>query len=212
MARKKGASRQTQGDRPKRKKGGKRTGLLKILAVAVITAVVGLALLSVYGPRIFPGILKTRISRPRIKPPAIKESRYISVYFSNEDGTYLRAETRSIDRGTIETEAAEAIRTLIEGPGDRDLGATVPIGASLLSLKVEGSTAYADFSAELVDRHPGGSSGEIQTVYSIVNTLTFNFPAIKEVQILVEGKAVKTLAGHIDVTAPLGPDMAVVRD
>jgi germination protein M len=58
--------------------------------------------------------------------------------------------------------------------------------------------------------HPGGSEAELMTVYSVVNSLTASFPAVKRVQILVEDKPAQTLAGHIDLTRPLVPDMTVL--
>jgi hypothetical protein len=45
------------------------------------------------------------------------------------------------------------------------------------------------------------------TVYSIVNTAVANLDGIERVQILVEGKEVETLAGHLDLSKPLLPDM-----
>jgi hypothetical protein len=41
------------------------------------------------------------------------------------------------------------------------------------------------------------------TVYTVVNALTTNIPAVSAVQILVDGKEVDTLAGHIDLRHPL---------
>ena len=42
--------------------------------------------------------------------------------------------------------------------------------------------------------HPGGTTNEILTVYSLVNALTANLPAVTGVQILIDGKEVDTLA------------------
>ena len=56
----------------------------------------------------------------------------------------------------------------------------------------------------------GGSEAELITVYSVVNSLTVNFPAIKRVQILVEDKPRPTLWGHVDLTRPLPPDMTLL--
>ena len=52
-----------------------------------------------------------------------------------------------------------------------------------------------------------GSEDELLTVYSVVNSLTANFPAVKRVQILVEDRPAPTLAGHVDLTRPLPADM-----
>jgi hypothetical protein len=50
------------------------------------------------------------------------------------------------------------------------------------------------------------------TVYAIVNAVTTNLPAVQRVQILVDGKEVDTIAGHIDVRRPLTGDLSRVRD
>jgi hypothetical protein len=47
-------------------------------------------------------------------------------------------------------------------------------------------------------------------VYSIVDSLTSNFPLVKSVQILVDDKPSLTLAGHIDLTRPLPPDLSLL--
>ena len=67
--------------------------------------------------------------------------------------------------------------------------------------------AFVDLSAEATTAHRGGSLDEIFTVYSIVNTLTENLPAITAVQLLVNGRQVDTLAGHVDVRRPLAKDL-----
>ena len=61
--------------------------------------------------------------------------------------------------------------------------------------------AFVDLSAEAGRAHVGALD-EIFIVYSIVNTLTENLPAITAVQLLVDGRQVDTLAGHVDVRRP----------
>ena len=76
----------------------------------------------------------------------------------------------------------------------------------LRQLYIDGQgTAYVDFSRDLQTKHPGGSGGELLTIYSIVDTLTTNFDQIHQVKILVEGSEVLTLAGHIDTRHPFRP-------
>ena len=48
----------------------------------------------------------------------------------------------------------------------------------------------------------GGSTGEEFLVGSVVDTLT-NFPEIKRVKILVQGREIETLSGHMDLSTPL---------
>ncbi len=65
-----------------------------------------------------------------------------------------------------------------------------------------------DFTPEIQTMHPGGTTNEILTVYSLVDTLTANLPAVSSVQILVEGKELDTLAGHLDLRRPLAQNLA----
>ncbi|OGP21403.1 MAG: hypothetical protein A2054_08285 [Deltaproteobacteria bacterium GWA2_55_10] len=144
--------------------------------------------------------------------PAPKDMIDVAVYFSDEEGLYLKAEKRKIDKGGLSTEAKAALDELFEGPENMSLGNTLPEGTRLLSVKIDGQTATVDLSKEVVQNHPGGSTGEILTIYSIVDTLTLNFPEIKDVQILVEGRKKDTIAGHIDITTPLAPDKQIIKN
>jgi spore germination protein GerM len=85
----------------------------------------------------------------------------------------------------------------------------MPVSTRLLSLKIKDGIAAANFSSNLT-RFGGGSATEILLVAAIVNTLT-EFPEIKQVQILIEGKKVETLAGHIDISEPLGRSEKIIR-
>src|SRR5262249_22098448 len=103
------------------------------------------------------------------------------------------------------------LEELLKGPtGDRL--PEIPEGTTLRDLFItKEGVVYADFSSELADKHPGGSMAEINTVYSIVNTVTYNFPQIKKVQILLNDQAVDSLKGHIDLSRPLSQDLSMVR-
>jgi hypothetical protein len=41
------------------------------------------------------------------------------------------------------------------------------------------------------------------SVYAVVNSLTLNFPQIKKVKILIEGKTGETIAGHLSLDQPI---------
>lgn len=87
-------------------------------------------------------------------------------------------------------------------PQDPKMDDIVPENTRLLSFKVESDgTAYANFSKEIAKRDQG-SYNEFMLTGAIVNTLT-EFPEIKRVQILVEGKRVTTLGKHMDIEDPL---------
>ena len=63
----------------------------------------------------------------------------------------------------------------------------------------------------MASTHPGGSLDELLTVYAIVDALTVNLPSITGVQILIDGKEVDTLAGHVDLRRPLPANRALIR-
>ncbi|PWT90077.1 MAG: hypothetical protein C5B54_07805 [Acidobacteria bacterium] len=135
----------------------------------------------------------------------------VKLFFSNGNSTQLLPEERSVQyQDTLLTQAKEVLNELIKGPTG-DLQSTIPDKTQLKDLFItKDGVAYADFSQELAGGMPGGSTAEMNTVFSIVNTLTLNFPQIKRVQILVNDQAVETLSGHVDLSHPLHQDLSLV--
>ena len=92
------------------------------------------------------------------------------------------------------------------------LVSAIPEGTRLRAIHLAGAgQAFVDLSREASSAHRGGTFDEILTVYSIVNAVTENLPAIRSVQILVDGKTVDSLAGHLDLREPLVRDPAVLN-
>ncbi len=88
---------------------------------------------------------------------------------------------------------------------------TIPENAILLNARVDSSgTAFINFDQGLLKYHPGGSASEMATVYSLTNTLAMNIPAIKRVKILVDGKELETLKGHLDARFPFTPNPELI--
>lgn len=141
-----------------------------------------------------------------------REKKMVTLYFSDSQGEYLVGEKRMIlKRREVKEEAAETITELIRGPKGK-LIPTLPSRTKLLSLQVdEKGLAKVNFNKALSEGHPGGSSAEIMTLYSIVNSLTFNFPQIKRVQILMGGEAGETIAGHLSLEQPVSSNFDLVR-
>ena len=70
--------------------------------------------------------------------------------------------------------------------------------------------ACVSLSGEVASGLPGGSRAELLTVYSIVNTIVTNFPAVSRVQLVVNDQITSSLGGHVDLSRPLPPDMTLV--
>ena len=97
-------------------------------------------------------------------------------------------------------------------PATAPLVSAIPTGTTLRAFYVtDRGEAYVDLSPEASTMHPGGSAAELLTVYAIVNAVTANLPAIMRVQILLDGKEVDTLAGHMDLRRPLQRNESLVQ-
>ncbi len=125
--------------------------------------------------------------------------------FGDERGEFLIREHRIITSGHTPDKKAEALlQELLKGPLTRGTR-TVPLQTRLRGVAFDNGLLTADFSPDLQQHHPGGSASEILTVYSVVNTLTLNVPEIKQVVLLVDGKKIDSIAGHIDCRQPISP-------
>ncbi len=134
----------------------------------------------------------------------VEEKKGVILFFADQDGEFLIGEKRRITKkGNSGEEGKEVIDELIKGPRGK-LIPTLPPQTKCLGVKLnEKGVAIINFNKTLTKNHPGGSSAEILTAYSIVHSLTQNFPQIKQVQIQVEGKPIETIAGHLSLKQPL---------
>lgn len=86
---------------------------------------------------------------------------------------------------------------------------TIPPDTKLLAVQKEGGVLVLNLSHHLTRGESLGSTAEMARVYSIVNTMA-QLQGVEAVQILIEGRTVESLAGHIDLTGPLTPDYSLV--
>jgi spore germination protein GerM len=139
-----------------------------------------------------------------VSDPAARRIR-VTLYMLSDSGTGLVVEDREIALAdSLQDQAKQVLRELLAGSRQGHSSA-VPPGVQLRELFITPQgLAFVDLSQELVSNHIGGSRAEELTVYSLSNTLIANFPAVKRVQFLVEGREVPTLAGHFDLTQSYG--------
>jgi hypothetical protein len=151
-------------------------------------------------------------SEPAPQAPS-DPARRISVrlYFEAPDRDGLLPEEREI---AFSPDLAQQIRTVVEelakGPTS-ELVATLPAGTRVLEVFVQAhGVACVSLSGEIASGLPGGSRAELLTVYSIVNTVVTNLPAVSRVQLVVNDQLTTSLAGHVDLSRALPPDMTLV--
>lgn len=134
------------------------------------------------------------------------------LFYVSDDGQQLIAVEREVPFAEGTVEQARQIVAAEVAPVSEPLVSSVPAGTTLRSVFVtDRGDAYVDLSREVAANHPGGTLNEILTVYAVVNSLTANLPAIRSVQLLVDGKEVATLAGHIDLRRPLTKNLSWVQ-
>jgi germination protein M len=148
-----------------------------------------------------------------IQPRPPREMKVVKLYFSDPQAEHLILEERKvIALPYIGQEAKEILKELIKGPLDSSLKPTIPLQTEVEDVYLKDDCFYVNFSLALKEKHPGGSSGELLTIYSIVNTLLINFPSQSRVQILIQDKPAETLAGHIDIRNPLRKKLDIVKE
>ncbi|HXW04042.1 MAG TPA: GerMN domain-containing protein [Vicinamibacterales bacterium] len=180
---------------------------MTVVLLAIAGAVVALIVLRQSGPA------PAAATDPAPAPSAAPERRITAtLYYVSEDGMALVGVQREIPFGeTVLEQAQQIVQAQLE-PAPQPLVSAIPPGTTLRAMYVtERGEAFVDLSVEARTRHPGGALDELFTVYSIVDALTVNMPAILRVQILVEGSEVDTLAGHVDLRNPLQKNLQWVR-
>jgi len=179
-----------------------------IVAVAAVLA----WLLFVGMPRWYGGPAKAAAARPPAAPVPIGRKIKARLFYVADDGSRLTSVERDVAYGEGTAGQAREIVNAQIAPVAAPLLSAVPPGTTLRALFVTAhGDAYVDLSREIVAAHSGGSLDELLTVYTIVNALTVNLPAVSAVQVLVDGKEVDTLAGHVDLRRPLAKNLSWVE-
>mgnify|MGYP002641291584 CR=1 FL=1 len=110
----------------------------------------------------------------------------------------------------LENRIRQIVERLIQGADDPDLFGSLPPDTRLNEVFVaDNGLVYLDFNSAISDNHPGGVAPEQATIFSIVNSLTYNLEEIDSVKILIGGTEKETLAGHCLLLLPLAMDLSI---
>lgn len=129
------------------------------------------------------------------------------VYYPDENAEKLLPVTITVDAADKYT---QAVSRLIDGEPPQGAVRIFPKHTKVKAVRVTGKTATVDFSQELVQQFSGGSAGEVMLVGSLVDTLT-EFAEVESVRITVEGKAIDTLSGHLDLSEPIRRNAKLIK-
>ena len=141
-----------------------------------------------------------------------RNRRDVVLFFQDARSDFLGSERRQIFLTASTTDQAKQIVVeLINGPQRSSLLPTIPPETHLLGVYLDRhGTAYVDLSEEAVAFHPGGSAEELATIFSLVNSLTYNLRKVKRVRILIGGDERETLKSHLDLKRDYVQDLSIV--
>lgn len=138
--------------------------------------------------------------------------RTVSLYYESQD-LLLAPEQRSLPLPENPAAALDLVmRELVKGSANAAVPKLLPPdtvirGAYLLP----DGTAFVDLGGPTLSQGwTTGSHQELMAIYSVVQTVTANFPDAKRVRMLVNGEPAETLAGHISLTRALTPVRSMV--
>jgi spore germination protein GerM len=186
-----------------------RQRVIAIVAIGVVSVGLGWALMVALSriltapaepaPTDVPTTQTTPAATPAV--PRIKAN----LFFASEDGNRLVAVEQEIPlaEGAV-AQARALVEAQLSTAAPAPLVTTIPGGTKLRGLFLSGKNeAFVDLDVAVRDKHPGGSMNELFTVYTIVNAITMNLPDVQSVQLMIDGREVDTLAGHVDLRRPL---------
>lgn len=128
-----------------------------------------------------------------------------TLYYVSADGTGLVSVNRDVAYGATPSEQARLIVEAQVAPAPNERVSAIPKGTTVRAVYLTDThQAYVDLGGTIATGQTGGSLDEALTVYAIVNAVITNLPDITGVQLLIDGKEVDSLAGHLDLRAPLG--------
>ncbi|NCC15527.1 MAG: hypothetical protein EOM28_04145 [Clostridia bacterium] len=126
----------------------------------------------------------------------------LKLYFTNADASDLIVEDRVVEVNANQPRERTILEQLIAGPKEAGNYATIPAETKIMDVTTTSDgVCYVNLSQEFVSKHTGGSTGELLTIYSIVNSLS-ELDNVDKVQFLIEGEKVEAFKGHIDFSTP----------
>lgn len=128
------------------------------------------------------------------------------------DGGVLKPEPRELQ---VSESPKDRIRKIVDallaGPKAAGLARPFPEGVVVGGVLLSGDgTAYVDLRWPSHEEPPaGGSTEEMQRIYSVVDSVTLNVPQASRVVLLWNGVQRDTFSGHLDLSRPLTPDRSL---
>jgi len=133
------------------------------------------------------------------KEEPAKQKLALDIFFADPNLTKLESEKREIEY-TAEAEKYELAMKQLgkpEQPGHEPLWE----GFQYHSIRFDSATGRLTIDAKSDNQYNIGSTGESYALDALKKTM-FQFPEVKEIAVLVDGKPAETLMGHEDISQP----------
>lgn len=204
-------------------------GLVGLLVLLLLGFLAGRRVLSPAAPLV--GVTRpTPTARPTpVVPPTPVPGQRVTLWFEPKEGEGYRGEIREIPAAPDQIGFLRALAAaVLEGPRDPGLLRPFPEGWTLRGayrlregLVVLDLMPPASEAGPAVEGPPAptmalglrwhtGTHEELAAAQSLLITLSKNLPDVSRVAFLVAGEPAETLAGHVDLTHPLVPDLSRV--
>lgn len=179
--------------------------LLGLLGLLLIGVLAGYAI----------GWFLQQAQEPEVRIPIVVEEdlpeREVQLYFVDSHGSFLVPEARMIAGCDDDRDCIRSLLEALRSGSQQELLPIIPPQVGILEIELENDLVRVNFSRHLSDFHPGGSLSELLTVYGLANSLSENFPYLRQVQILIDGQPQQTLKGHVRIDQPVYADFSYSR-
>lgn len=149
-------------------------------------------------------VTTTRPPAQQTEGPALRKTRLFFVSVDQNGTISMKGVIRPIPQS--DSPLRDALATLLKGPTSQEINlgllTMIPSGTTLRGVTVRGDTAYVDFS-ESFRFNSLGIDGMKAQLRQVVYAAT-EFPTVKKVQFLIEGKKVEYLGTEgVSINEPL---------
>lgn len=152
-----------------------------------------------------------RRQKPSNTTPPATQTIELVIYRLSSDFSQLVKLPITANKNLTDKRKAQRIISLLTLPSEQNQ-APLDRATKLRSVSFNAPLITIDLSADIRKTLiNSGGNDEIMTIACLVNSLLKNFPEFNSVQILIDGKKYRTLAGHIDISRPLSYQTGITQ-
>ena len=138
------------------------------------------------------------------------DSSFVKVYFPSE-GRLIMEERRVKRLGSVTVSAGEIVEEFLKGPSQRERS-DVPPGTKVLGIYFgTDGIVYVDLSDEFRRNFHGDVLSELLLLKGLYESIISNVTGVDDVKILIEGKEMESIGGHLYSLYPLKTALTEVR-